>query len=220
VLTKAGERAQLLVISARVDRAHAQAGPQQSAGLSSMDGLQQRRVRRLAFAFDIANLAANHASHGAGGGGQFRDERHLAMVRAVHLRQHLKREREQRVARQNRHGVAENFVAGWNAAPQIVVIERRQIVMNQRIGVDQFERAGAGFNAYSQVRNRFGGRHAQNGANAFAACKQAVAHRSVDGFGQGGFGRDPTLQCGIHTRLLSRQIFGQRHCLSGRKGSA
>ena len=59
------------------------------------------------------------------------------------MRQHLEGEREQRVARQNRHGVAENFVAGGNAAPQIVVIERGQIVVNQRIGVNQFQRAGA-----------------------------------------------------------------------------
>ena len=56
--------------------------------------------------------------------------------------QHLKRQREQRIARQNRHGVAEDFVAGELAAAVIVVIERRQIVVDQRISVDQFERAG------------------------------------------------------------------------------
>ena len=64
-------------------------------------------------------------------------------IHVVQLRQNLESEREQRVARQDRHGVAENFVAGGTAAAQIVVIERRQIVVDQRIGVDQLQRAGA-----------------------------------------------------------------------------
>ena len=61
---------------------------------------------------------------------------------AVELGQHLKGQREQRVAGQNRHGIAENFVVGELAAAVIVVIERRQIVVDQRVGVDQFQRAG------------------------------------------------------------------------------
>ena len=174
----------------------------------------------LAFAFEIAHLAADHAAHGARGGGEFRDQRDSAVGRAVHLRQHLEGEREQRVAGQNRHGVAEDFVAGGVAAAQIVVIERGQIVVNQRIGVDQLERAGRGFDADRRIRHSFGGGHAQDRADALAAREQAVAHGAVDGFGRRGLGRDPALQRGVHARLLAREVFGERHAFSGRNGSA
>ena len=53
-------------------RAHAQAGAQQRAGLGAMDGFEQRGVGMLAFAFQIAHLAADHAAHRARGGGRAR----------------------------------------------------------------------------------------------------------------------------------------------------
>ena len=73
--------------------------------------------------------------------------RALRIVRRVELRQHLKRQREQRIAGQDRHRVAEDLVIGQLAAAVVVVIERGQIVVNQRIGVDQLQRAGRGHDA-------------------------------------------------------------------------
>src|SRR5580698_4350566 len=194
-----------------------------------MDGFQQCCVGMPAFPFYVANLAADHAAHRAGCCGEFRDQGHLAVSAEIagrlHLRQYLKRQREQRVARQNGDSVAEYFVAGRHAATQIVVIERRQIVMDQGIGMNQFESAGARFDAGRRIRYGLRGGHAQNGANAFATREQAVSHGFVDGFGYGLNGWNPTLQCFVDARLLPRDVFGQRHALSclkgsGRKGSA
>ena len=53
----------------------------------------------------------------------------------------LERERQQRIARQQRQRFAEDLVAGRAPAPQIIVVHARQVVMNQRIGVDQFDSA-------------------------------------------------------------------------------
>ena len=105
--------------------------------------LEQLRVGRLAFAFQIRHLAADHAAHGAATRWPVPPiSRALRSAGAGSSGQHLERQRQQRIARQNRHGVAEYFVVGELAAAVIVVIERRQIVVDQRVGVDQFERAG------------------------------------------------------------------------------
>ena len=61
------------------------------------------------------------------------------------MRKRLKRQSQQCVARENRDRFAENFVVRRFAAAKIVVVQRRKIVVDQRIGVDEFERA-AGWN--------------------------------------------------------------------------
>ncbi len=96
----------------------------------------------LALAFDVRDLAADHAIHGAAAEGKFFDERDFAAgAETFDADQRLHGKSEQRVAGEDRHGFAEDFVAGRFAAAEIVVIERRQIVVDQRIGVDHLERA-------------------------------------------------------------------------------
>ena len=67
VLAVAGERFILRGGGAGGMRAHAQRRAQQRSGLGAMDGLQQLRVGRLALAFEIGHLAADHAADGAAG---------------------------------------------------------------------------------------------------------------------------------------------------------
>ena len=57
-----------------------------------------------------------------------------------------KRERvsEKRVAGQNRSGLVKRAVKRGPAAPQLVVVEGRQVVVNQRISVDVFHRQRGG----------------------------------------------------------------------------
>ena len=40
----------------------------------------------------------------------------------------------------DRDRLTKDFVAGWAATPQVVVIERGEVVMNERIGMQHFER--------------------------------------------------------------------------------
>ena len=74
--------------------------------------------------------------------------------RRVELREHLERQRQQRIAGQDRHGIAEDFVVGELAAAVVVVVERGQIVVDQRVGVDQFQRAGGRDDAVGTRRRR------------------------------------------------------------------
>src|ERR1700732_3251696 len=50
-------------------------------------------------------------------------------------------ERQQPIAGQDRSGVIGLLVQGGPAAAQVAVVHRRQIVMNERIAVDAFERS-------------------------------------------------------------------------------
>ena len=67
-------------------------------------------------------------------------------------------------------------------APQIVIVERRQIIMNQRISVQHFQTPrpvlrSRGGNDPATMR---AGLDAKHGPQALAAGKQAVAHGFVD----------------------------------------
>ena len=58
---------------------------------------------------------------------------------AVEPGQHFKGAGLQRVAGQNGDGLAEGHVAGGLAAAQIVVVQSRQVVVDQRVGVQHLE---------------------------------------------------------------------------------
>jgi hypothetical protein len=60
----------------------------------------------------------------------------------THIRSnYLERPREQRITDQNRDRITINFVARRPAAPEIVIIHGRQIVVHKRIGMDHFHGA-------------------------------------------------------------------------------
>jgi hypothetical protein len=92
----------------------------------------------------------------------------------------LERDRQQSVASQDRDAVAENFVTGGTTAAQIVVVHAREIIVNERIGVDAFHgtsmrQSGARFSTA-----RFGRRETENWPEPFSPGKQTVAHRTMN----------------------------------------
>ena len=140
----------------------------------------------------IDRLAADHARR-AGGLGDQRDHaqlpRHQRRVEPLRLaRQQAERLGLQAVAGENRHALAVHDVRRRPPAPQIVVVHRRQIVVNQRIGVDHLDRARRrhrrvarrGFGRADRLRHAFGAREHQQRAQPLAAAEQAVAHRVGD----------------------------------------
>src|SRR5271170_1811543 len=165
-------------------------------------------------ALQIVHLSADHAAHRSGRDGQFFDQPGLRLRLALHLRQHLKSQRQQCVARQDRDRLAEYFVAGRPAATQIVVVERGKIVVNQRISVNQLQRAGGRLDPGRRIRNSLRRRHAQDGTNALAAREEAIPHGFVNGLRRRGFGWHPALECLIYPTLLLRYILRQRHAWS------
>ena len=84
---------------------------------------------------------------------------------------------EQGVARQDRGVLTERAVASRATATQIVIIHRRQVVMDQRVGVDQLQGGGGRQQLVRVVAESFACRQTQHRANAFPTGQQRVAHR-------------------------------------------
>ena len=87
---------------------------------------------------------------------------------------------EQRVAAQHGHALAIDLVAGRPAAAQVIVVHGGQIVMDERVGVHQLDRAGRGEGVGQLAAAGLGGGEAEHGPQAFAAGEHGVAHRRVD----------------------------------------
>ena len=175
--------------------------------------------------FEVDDLSADHAVDGAGGVGNFTDDGDAGLGGAAELREHLIGLRLQSVAGEDGDGLAECLVAGGTAAAQVIVIERGQIIVNQRIGVEHFEGGAETFDTGGKgsdvgeglggiagtARHRRGARcarqrysrdhaarfHAENGAQAFAAGEHAVAHGLMNGRGMLGCGRQKPFERGI-----------------------
>ena len=81
-------------------------------GFVLVDVTQLRAIDRLAFALEIRDLAGDQLAAAGGDGNLAKNRAQIVARPRVRFGRDLKRDREQRVARQNRDAVAENFVTG------------------------------------------------------------------------------------------------------------
>ena len=161
----------------------------------------------LTLRLDVHHLAAHHAD----GPGRFR-----------HLGDHLGHlSRPHRAARRLR--------ASWNAsvssaspariaraspntlcavrpaAPEVVVVHRRQVVVDQRVGVDHLERARGGIDRARRAPTTSAPREAQDRPQPLAAGQDAVAHRAMHGRGRrSSLGRNRSSAASTSRRLSFR----------------
>ena len=80
--------------------------------------------------------------------------------------------REERVAGQDRHRLSEDTVAGGTPAAQIVVVERRQIVVDQRVGMDHLDGGGQRQDVGDAPAEHAAGRDRQDRPQPLAPGKQ------------------------------------------------
>ena len=171
VAERANQRAGLLAVHRRSASASSGAG-----SLSCGSGVTAREIDR---------LAADHADRAR------RARRSISMTRSLRAtsagsdaarlaRQHVKRLGQQPVARQDRHPFAGDDVQRRPAAAHRVVVHGRQIVVNQRVGVDQLDRARGGHRQRAVAADRVGAGQAEHRPQPLAAGREAVAHRVGD----------------------------------------
>ena len=89
----------------------------------------------------------------------------------------------ERVAGEDGGGFSEDDVAGGLAAAEVVVVERGQVVVDERIGVQHLDRCAEFFDSVGWLwgaRNHAGGFDTEHWAQALAAGEDAVAHGLVD----------------------------------------
>ena len=107
-------------------------------------------------------------------------------------RQNVEGERQKPIAGQNRGGFVEGLVSGGAAAPQCIVVHRRQVVVHQRITVHTFERRRDHHGlAPGRAKQRRAFDH-QKRTQPFAAARMKVL---VDG--GNGFDRSDRLQTNL-----------------------
>jgi hypothetical protein len=94
--------------------------------------------------------------------------------------QNLKRERQQRIAGQNRRGFSEFLVTRRLAAPHVVVVHCRQVVVNQRVCVNHFDRTGRRQRSISRGPARFRGKHHEHRPQTLSRRQQTM----TNGFSQ------------------------------------
>ena len=165
----------------------------QRAGLHPLQPGDRADVERLALGDQVDHLAADHAG-GAGRarqrGNQFATHRRVAM--RVGMSQHLERHRQQPVAGKDCGGFVELFVAGRPAAPQVAVVHRRQVIVDQRIGMNHLDRRrdlqGAAPDHPEQPRS---GEHQQR-PQPLAGSQRRISHCIIyPGFETGRCGEQP-----------------------------
>src|SRR4029077_947305 len=88
----------------------------------------------------------------------------------------LERQRLQRVSGENRCRLVEGAVGGRASASQVVVVHRRQIVVNQRIGMDAFDRRARTPRTVVRSPKRPRRLHGQEGSQPLTAAKRRIAH--------------------------------------------
>ena len=123
------------------DRAGFRAVLDQPAGFQRLQPGDRRSVQNLAFRHHVDHLAARHAARARRG--PKRHDQFAAGLRVgmgIVFAQHLERTALQRVAGQDRGRLVKRLMCAGFAAPQVVVVHRRQIVMHQRIGVHHLHR--------------------------------------------------------------------------------
>ena len=115
-----------------------------TVNLSEVESLQQARVKsgRTSYVAFLAFLESGERVE-LFADGQFADQLDLArgieIVLGIRAGAEFKRHGQQRVAGQDRHRFAVDLVVRRFPAAKIVVVHRREIVVNEGIGVDQFQ---------------------------------------------------------------------------------
>ncbi len=95
------------------------------------------------------------------------------------MREHIEGLGLQGIAGENGGGLVEGAVAGGAAAAQVVIVHGRQIVMHQRVGVDEFHRAGRDIETPRRRADGRAGGVYQERAHTLAATEHRIAHGLV-----------------------------------------
>ena len=153
------------------DAADANRGADQFAGLPAMHAFQCCEVNILPLGLDVRHLARHHA-------GVSRSQRQFLYNPDLRLgikplvvgrpADEIERHREQGVAGQDRHRLADDFVVRQFSPPVVVVIHGRKIVVYQGVSMDEFQGGCAGKDRRRGTADRLVCRDRQDRPDSFA----------------------------------------------------
>ena len=130
------------------------------------------------FRSEVEHLTPDHPGPACGAGKQ---QCHVGPDGPIWMRgrggHELERDSQKRVAGEDRRRLVERLVDRRHAAPEVVVVHRRQIVVDERIGVQAFHRRGGDLRvAGLRAEERRAFRH-QERPEPLAARQERVPHR-------------------------------------------
>ncbi len=99
------------------------------------------------------------------------------MLRVAVVGEYFECQRLQRIPGEDGHRFAEGHMAGGPAAAQLIIVHRRQIVVDQGVGVDQLHRTGRRIQRRPRVAAKLAAGVDQQRAQAFASAEHGMAHR-------------------------------------------
>src|SRR6476469_4027892 len=142
-----------------------------------MNILQGFGIRLNVLGFEIDDLAADHPIYGAGSFCDLCDYAHTRFRWALQLRERLVGLSLESISSEDCNRLTENFVARGPPSPKVVVVERRKVVVNQRIGMQHFE-CGAEIcdSGWERTTDQPACLHAKNRPDALASGEHTVPH--------------------------------------------
>ncbi len=193
-LAVAHERGAAARLRAGDDGAGLDGEAQQRPGLHRLQaadgGIVERRGGSLRL--DVEHLSADHAAE-AGGAGKAEAQRDadLGVPMGRGIGENVEGQRQQPVAGENGGRLVEGLVRRRPAAPEVVVVHRRQVVVDQRIAMHAFDGAAGAQRRPGLGAERPRGLDRQERAQPLAAAERAIAH-------------------GVEHALRPRDLAGQR----------
>jgi len=170
-----------------------------------VDVLERRLVDSPAFRLEVERLAADHPgrtdrpcepAHNLRLGAGPLAERRVGA-------ENLECERLERVAGEDRRSFVEPPVGRGAAAAQVVVVHRGQIVVYQRIRMDEFDGGGDTVEPSGLDAEHGAGCVNENRAQSLAGAKDAIAQRLMQAFGLDMGGGQPAIERALDARLPS-----------------
>ncbi len=138
-------------------------------------GLVERDVGGLGG--EVEHLAADHAGKARGAGeAEHEIGPHGRVGGGVRAAENVEGEGEERVAGKDRRRLVEGAVNGRAAAAHVVVVHRRQVVVDEGIAVDAFDGGGGVEGGVLGKAEEAGGLDDEERAQALAAAEHGVAH--------------------------------------------
>ena len=172
-----------------------------------MHGLEFRKIEIAAHRGKIQCLSARHAHRAAG---IRQNLNHLQASIETHAGRSIAgQQREcqdlQRIADEDGGRFIEGAMRRGLAAAQVVIVHRRQIVVNQRIRVNEFHRRSRRIQCIRVQPKGFSGAIDEQRAQALAAAQDRVALRRVEALWNHVGRRKYRVEDGAHARLIAAQ---------------
>jgi hypothetical protein len=175
ILSKAQERLELHRTRSSQESPDMYRGNNQRPGFTPMNRLNLIYTGCVSTLIHVVGLTANHS----GWPGRMGD--YLYCCPRVLFRKrsgkHLKSQCQQRVSGQDCQRLPKRAMTGRLAAPDIIVVHGRQVVVDQGVGMHDLKRSRSGQADFFTVAERSQRREHEQGPDAFAAAQHGISHR-------------------------------------------